>query len=352
MGSLKAVSPDLHFSRIELKHGADNSPGKSYVIQNSEAQQYLEASEYINLSDIAIADIQHEFKIFGKPDGENISILLNHIRKPVVTTLHTVSRNLNEPREKVFREIVKRSDLLFVFSKEAKDHLKGRYSKQGSRIEVIPHGVPLIEYKKPAQVPERKKFTGKPIFVSAGHMRNTKGYELAITALHSLKKEIPDFQYLILGSNHPENETAQSYRETLSALVKKLNLTGQVIFISEYLELNDLIKYIQSADICLLPYTRKDQSSSGVLALMLACGRPVVSTPFQFATSFLSELSGTISTSFCAAGFEAAMRILINKSNRWDRMAQFNHALGQNWNWGKVANQYSLGYKKLLSQKC
>jgi glycosyltransferase involved in cell wall biosynthesis len=304
IGSLKSISPFLQFIKIELSPCSPHPSNKNYIIQSNETLQYVKASEYINTANIDIVDIQHEFKIFGKPDGENISVLLNSIQKPIITTLHTVSPNLNEQREKIFVEIIKRSNKLYVFSKEAKNHIIGKYKKNNSSIEIIPHGVPKIKFQKPHQIQLRKKFTSNIIFVSAGHMRSTKGYELAIKALHSLKKTNPDFHYLILGSNHPQNETSQLYRETLIKLIAKLNLTKQVTFVSNYLDSKDLIKYIQLADICLTPYTRKDQSSSGVLSLMMACGRPIVSTPFQFAKSYVSEFSGTLSNSFYYSDFK------------------------------------------------
>ena len=346
--ALKLTSPSLHFTKLELTNSSCNNIGKNYGIRNGETAEYLKAAQYINSSNIGIVDIQHEYKIFGKPDGENILVLLRHITKPVVTTLHTVSTNLNELREKLFQETVQRSDLLYVFSSEAKEFIVNRYNKSGDAIEIIPHGVPSIQFKNRSQIKGKEKYPDKLIFVSAGHMRNTKGYELAITALHALRKEIPDFHYLILGSNHPENETAKSYREMLEKLISRLNFSGSVSFISNYMEERELIRYIQLADVCLLPYTRGDQSSSGVLALMMACGRPVVSTPFQFAKSYVNELSGIMSSSFCHAGFEQAIREIINKKSFWDRMSLYNHSLGKAWNWKKVAHQYSSGYRKII----
>jgi glycosyltransferase involved in cell wall biosynthesis len=350
--SLGSISSQLKFTNIELLHPPYHSPNKNYIIRNNEAKDYLTASQYINESNINIVDIQHEFKIFGKPDGENISILLNHVKKPIITTLHTVFPSPSEQREKILFEIVKRSDILYVFSNAAKDHLADKYKKPTSKIEVIPHGVPSIEFKKPEQIPERKNIPASIVFVSAGHMRETKGYEIALNALHSLKKEIPGFQYFILGSNHPENETAQSYRQTLLKLIAELDLSDQIIFVSDYLEHEDFIKYIQLADIGLLPYTREGQSSSGVLSLMLASGRPVVSTPLHFATSQVTDLSGTLSDAFDISGFKEAIRALINKRHLWGELSQYNHALGQTWNWKNVAKQYIHGYRKLTGNSC
>ncbi len=345
--AIESVSTQLRYTKIELIPQGDDPRNKNYTIQSNCPDQYLKAAEFINKSNIDVVDLQHEFKIYGAPNGENVTAFIEHIKKPIVATLHTVSSNLNEEREKVFRNIVTRCNLLYVFSREAKEYLVEKYQKSGLAIKIIPHGVPAIQFKKTLEIADRKIIPESIIFLSAGHMRDVKGYDVALQALGVIKNEIPSFKYFILGSNHPQNETAESYRKMLIELSNKLNLPDNVIFINDYLKLEDFIKYIQLADICLLPYTRSEQSSSGVLALMIASGRPVVSTPFQFAKSCIDELSGVISESFNFSDFATAIKVVINKRSHWDKISRHNHDTGQSWNWGNVANQYINGYKNV-----
>lgn len=347
--ALQASCKEFTVTKIELGLENETIHKEKIVIDNIKEEHYYSAAEFINSTDIDLVDIQHEFKIYGKPDGENILILLNQIKKPIVTTLHTITPNLNEQRKKVFSQILYRSDLLHVFSTDAKTYVAKTYKVPDSKIKVIPHGIPSVSYKRPSEIEERNKINTSIVFVAAGHLREAKGYEIALKALYSLKKEIPSFHFLILGADHPQNKTSPLYRELLLGLVNDLGLRAQVTFIDKYLELNELIKYIQVADVGLFPYTRVEQSSSGVLALMIACGRPIVSTPFQFAQSYLTESSGTLSNSFTASDFAAAIKALIAKKGLWDAMCRYNYILGQSWSWQQVANFYLQGYNKALS---
>jgi len=349
ISAVNNIAPEWNFIPIELTHHPVEV-NSSLLIQNNNVEHYLRIIQYIN-ENIDLVHIQHEFKIFGKPDGANISVLLQNIKKPIISTLHTISPNLNERREKVFMETIYRSNLVCVFSKEAKSYLIDKYELPRSKILVIPHGVPQVSFIMPEQMKERVELSVPIIFVSAGHLREAKGYEIAISALSLLQNEIPDFRYLILGADHPQNETAQLYRKSLLQLVNDLNLSKNVILINDYLNDNDLIKYLQLADIGLLPYTRLEQSSSGIMALMLACGRPVVSTPFQFAKSQLNEQSGVLSDSITVSDLASAIKSIVNKRLLWTEMSLHNYHFTRAWTWDKVGSQYLQAYNKLIMQK-
>jgi glycosyltransferase involved in cell wall biosynthesis len=345
--NLKINSPELIIKEFELTHSEKNNSISS-VIRNQHPIDYLETVEYINSSDLNLIDLQHEFKIYGAPDGENINILLDNIRKPIVTTLHTVNPNLSKKREQIFTKIVNRSELLFLFSHEAKEYIQTKFKIESSKIVVIPHGTPEIKFQLPKQNNIRNNYSSELVFISSGHMRDSKGYDMAIKALDILYKENIEFHYYIIGANHPENRNAELYRNQVIKIVDDLGLHDKVTFIKDYLALNDLVGYIQSANVCLLPYTRKEQSSSGVLALMFACGRPVVSTPFQYAISNISDKSGVISETFLENDFANAIKLLIKEKHNWAEMMRYNYNIGKSWNWRNVAKKYMLSYNKIV----
>jgi polysaccharide biosynthesis protein PslF len=346
--SLSDYSPELIISKFELTHLQEKEENLEFLIRNNQTVDYFKACEFINSSNIELVDIQHEFKIFGAPDGENLNILLDNLKKPITTTLHTISPNLSEKREKIFINILKRSDLIFLFSFEAKDYIIQKYKIKSSKIIVIPHGTPEVKFHLPEENCKRAFYPGEIILISTGHMRDSKGYDMALQALNILRHENLDFHYLIIGANHPANETASTYRNNLIGLVNEFGLNNKVSFIDNYLPLKDLIEYIQLADVCLLPYMRKEQSSSGVLALMVACGRPVVSTPFQYAISQVSNKSGIISESFSSIDFSNAIKSLIKQKQYWREMMHYNYNIGKSWRWMNVAEQYILGFKKII----
>lgn len=347
--SVSRVAPSLSVHRFTLTRSS-GALSDSHTIHQNSPDDFLRAAQLINLSAIDAVDIQHEFKIYGDPDGCNLQILLDEIKKPIVSTLHSVYPNLSRGRDDIFRRLVKRSDRLFVFSSEAKDLVCNNYQKAEAAVNVIPHGIPTISFK--ALIPPKESRTvNRPlVFVSAGHMRPKKGYEVAIEALSFLRNEIPSFRYIILGANHPQDLEAKSYRNQLLNLISNSNLTNNVEFIDEYLNGSDLIEYLQTADVCLVPYTVAEQSSSGILSLMIGCGRPVVSTPFQFAKSYVNDFSGILSDSFSASGFAQAVSKMIAQKGDWIRIAKYNHELAREWQWNLVSGKYRSVYAEIKKE--
>src|SRR5437016_14268170 len=61
-----------------------------FEIEEQDLSSYLRAADLLNVSDVDIVCLQHEFGIFGGPAGGHILALLRELRMPVVITLHTV----------------------------------------------------------------------------------------------------------------------------------------------------------------------------------------------------------------------------------------------------------------------
>lgn len=349
VNALQAHTSNFSFTKIELEVENEILHHEKIVVKNNNAQEFYSLSEYINNSQINLVDLQHEFKIYGKPDGENVSILFQQIKKPIVTTLHTVSPLLSERRRELFQLVLERSDLLNVFSENAKSYLVEEYKVRESKIGVIPIGQPLIEFKKPSEVKKRKDFNADIVFISAGHLREAKGYDIAIRALGLVKEKIPSFYFLIVGADHPQNATSKLYREQLKNLANDQGIGDNVIFIKNYVSEANLIKFLQAADVGLLPYTRLEQSSSGILALMLDCGRPIVSTPFDYAKAYINNNVGVLSKSIEPVDFANAILEMASRRIYWDKISIHNHHLVNNWTWNKMAKSYLQSYKDLLA---
>lgn len=342
--------PYLKIEKINLLTSHFGSNEQIFSVDGSNPADCARIAESINSGNFDILDLQHEYKIYGKPDGDNLRIILDQIKIPVVSTLHTVFAKLNSAREETFSKLINRSNCIFVFSGSARQFIIEKYRKEPSSVMVVPHGVPDVRYLSPQDVNLRSKFKASVLFVSAGHLRNSKGYENAIKALASLKTSGFDFHYIILGANHPEYDAAEVYRNELKQLVVSLSLSRNVTFIDKYLSREELINYFQAADVFLLPYLRPEQSSSGILSLMIACGRPIVSTPFQFATTCITTMSGELSTFFDRVTFLTALQLLLSRQNDWENIRKFNYEVGRAWSWSMVAIKYYNAYRKVLSQ--
>jgi glycosyltransferase involved in cell wall biosynthesis len=134
-----------------------------------------------------------------------------------------------------------------------------------------------------SEVLRRRLGLRKRIVLSTfGLINRGKGIEFAIQAPPPLVKEVPEILYLIIGETHPEvrKNEGETYRRDLIELVDSLGLNINVRFENRFLRKSELIRYLQATDIYLIPYTNKDQISSGTLVYALSAGKAIVSTPF------------------------------------------------------------------------
>src|SRR5712671_5367897 len=79
----------------DIKGGYEYPEVVRFEIEEQDLSSYLRAADFLNISNVDIVCLQHEFGIFGGPAGGHILAFLRELRMPVVTTLHTV---LREPK--------------------------------------------------------------------------------------------------------------------------------------------------------------------------------------------------------------------------------------------------------------
>ena len=133
--AIQKHEPELQIIKFRLAFNKSEESNSDYIIRNNSPEDFHHIAEIINTLDLDLIDIQHEYKIFGKPDGENIEILLDKINKPIVTTLHTINNTLSINREHAFKKLVERSNLLFVFSNEAREIINTKYGGENGQID-------------------------------------------------------------------------------------------------------------------------------------------------------------------------------------------------------------------------
>src|SRR5438132_1120642 len=63
-----------------------------FEIEEQDLSSYKRAADFLNIGNVSIVSLQHEFGIFGGAAGGHVLALLRDLRMPIVTTLHTVLR--------------------------------------------------------------------------------------------------------------------------------------------------------------------------------------------------------------------------------------------------------------------
>ena len=105
--------------------------------------------DFLNFNNIDMVCLQHEYGIFGGPAGSHILHLLRGLKMPVVTTLHTVLREPNPDQLMVMEQIAELSDRLIVMSQLSSQFLQEIFKVPGSKIDMVPHGVPDLPFMDP-----------------------------------------------------------------------------------------------------------------------------------------------------------------------------------------------------------
>src|SRR5712672_4772961 len=87
-----------------------------FEIEEQDLPSYLRAADFLNISDVDIVCLQHEFGIFGGPAGAHILAFLRELKMPVVTTLHTVLREPKIEQRRVMQELISLSTRVVVMT--------------------------------------------------------------------------------------------------------------------------------------------------------------------------------------------------------------------------------------------
>lgn len=319
-------------------------------IRAQEPSEYSSSAAEINRHLIDVVSLQHEFGIFGGPDGVHVLDLVRNLRPPVVTTLHTIYPGMPVGKEAVLRELVVQSKHLVVLTEESKHVLVSLFGVPESKITVIHHGIPETVFRRPNQLSLRRTLGSGPVFVSAGHVKPKKGYDISLRALAQFRRDDPTFKYLIIGSSQAQFDRGNCYETQLKCLIEREGLEENVIRINKYLSRDDFIQNIQAADIGLVTYTMAGQNSSGILPLILGCGRPVVATEFEYARSIATRAEGVLLAKINDAdAVYTIIRELVKNPKHVRTMMFPIYRSTPLWEWRYTACQYMQTYQAVAA---
>lgn len=332
--------------------GYDYDSEAGFEINAMNRLDYRRAGDYVNLSDTKVVNIQHEYGIFGGEDGDNLLTFLESIRKPVVSTLHTILDDPSTHQREVLEKVCAKSTEIVVLANKGKDLLKEVYDVPGDRVSMIPHGAPDVPFLDTSYYKEDYGIEGRPVILTFGLLGPNKGIEVAIEAMEKVAEEFPESLYIILGATHPHvKEThGEEYRLNLERMVKERGLQNNVAFHEIFVPLDELIKYLVTSDIYLTPYLSRDQISSGTLAYAVALGNAVVSTPYWYAEELLADGRGKlVPFEDPDATADAIIGLLGNEGKR-QQMRRTAYQFGRDMIWHSVAGDYQETYERAVKK--
>jgi polysaccharide biosynthesis protein PslF len=324
---------------LEVVSLGDGRLGKSrpeveFQHVNGDRSSLKQAVRILNRHDIVF--LQHEYGIYGGPDGIEILDFISELEVPAIVTLHTV---LNKPtlrQKRILERIVDLAGQTVVMSDTALRRLRDSYDLDSERVTMVPHGA------MPGLAVPSADTGPRPIALTWGLIGPGKGLETALDAFAGVKDLQPLPRYVILGKTHPKVQATQgdSYLDGLKAKVHALGLEDVVEFDSRYLDTESLAAEIRRADVVLLPYESTEQVTSGVLVEALAAGKPVVATDFPHAVEMLGTGAGALVPHSDPKAMATALRSLFSEPGVAARMATTAISIGATLQWPVVADRY------------
>ncbi|WP_067922554.1 glycosyltransferase family 4 protein [Alicyclobacillus shizuokensis] len=311
---------------------------------------YAKMAEKLNKSDVSAVILQHEFGIFGGEAGEYVLDFVRALRKPLVTTFHTIFPNPQPPYRPIQQELADRSDAIVVMNRRAIPYLTNAYRIAEEKIVYIPHGSPKPKREERAKIRRRLGVAGRKVMFTFGLLSRGKGIESVLRALPGVVRAVPNALYVIAGQTHPEvrRREGEAYREELLGMVHELGLDGHVRMVNRYISEEDLVAYLMASDLYLTPYPGLQQITSGTLAYAVGLGRPVLSTPYEHARDLLAGCDELLLPYGDVSAWEAALRRLLGDDTALRRLEEKIRQIGQATHWPRVAAQYL----KLLATVC
>src|SRR5664279_1578573 len=336
----------------DIQDGYEYPEEVRFEIEEQDLSSYLRAADFLNIGNVDIVCLQHEFGIFGGPAGSHILAFLRELRMPVVTTLHTVLREPRSEQRRMMQELISLSTRLVVMAQRGRQILQDIYQAPLAKIDLIPHGIPDVGFVDPTYFKDQFGVEGKVVLLTFGLLSPNKGIEQVLNALPQILAEFPEVVYIVLGATHPNElrEHGEAYRLGLEMLAKKNNVEKNVIFYNQFVDLENLKEFIGAADLYITPYLNEAQITSGTLSYAFGAGKAVVSTPYWHAAELLAEDRGVLVPFGDSGAIGREVTGLLRDSTRRHAMRKNAYKLGREMVWSNTARLYMHSFEQARLQ--
>src|SRR5438552_3204442 len=173
----------------DIEGGYDYPREVRFEIEEKDLSSYQRAADFLNISNVDVVCLQHEFGIFGGPAGSHILALLRDLKMPVVTTLHTILRQPNAEERRVMQELIARSTRLVIMTQRGGQFLREIYQAPEAKIDLIPHGIPDMPFVDPNFYKDKFGVEGRLVLLTFGLLSPNKGIAKVINALPEILTE-------------------------------------------------------------------------------------------------------------------------------------------------------------------
>ncbi|MET0772780.1 MAG: glycosyltransferase family 4 protein [Candidatus Limnocylindrales bacterium] len=342
---LPLVEGDLPVIALDRSNGADPEryPDEVAFRVRPPGISARDLRAVVDRHDVGALLVQHEFGIFGGPNGRDAIDLIVAAGVPVITTLHTLPLEPTSEQAMVLEAIGALSARTVVMSERGRHLAMERYGFEPRRLAKVAHGVPDLPLVATGPAKAAWGLPDAPTILSYGLLSPNKGLVTAIDAMAGIVAAVPDARLIIAGATHPEivRQHGERYRRSLIDQASRLGVLDHVEFIDRYLTTQELHGLLLASDVFIAPYADSAQITSGTLAAALASGRAIVATPFEHALELLADDRGRLVPFADADALAGAVTELLTDEAARMGMRERAWAHGRTMVWPAVAAAYA-----------
>jgi D-inositol-3-phosphate glycosyltransferase len=274
---------------------------------------------------------------------------------PLVATFHTLARVKAEGgdpepswREQAETELIGCADAICVSCRSEEEQFRRLYGDPNGLLEIVSPGVEHAFFAPGARAGARTALglePDRPVVLFVGRVQPLKGPDVAVRALHELGR--PDAQLVLVGGASGVDGDRESV--LVRELVDELGLDDRVRFVAPQPH-HILSTYYRAADVVVVP---SRSESFGLVALeAAACGVPVVASAVGGLRTLVDHgVTGFLVDDRAPEGFAAAIRAVLDDSDRAARMGRAAAQLAAGYTWRSAAERLRGVYADLAARR-
>lgn len=295
-----------------------------------------------------VVHIQHEFGLYGPRFGVNIIPLLYSLRiggVPVVTTIHTIYRDIPREHKIILDPLIRGSDAVIVHEEYQREVIRSTFDNY-EPIFVIPHGVRDLEPVKDAK--DILGLSGKKVVLLPGYFRPTKGFSRIVKIFPEIVKRVPEAT-LVVASKMRMVEYSEERNNFFDEIDRSPVRDNIKVFCGQFPQ-KTFDTIISAADVVPFPYTAGAQS--GMLTQVMAFKKPFVASDLDSFKNIAEKSGGGVIATSDDEYIDSISRILEDDKYAAYLSSNIKKYLENNLRWDIIARKHMDVYHSVYEAPC
>ena len=140
-------------------------------IDQHKLSDYIETAHYLNLSDVDLLVIQHEFGIYGGESGEYLIPFVEKLSIPYIVIFHTVLTKPSAKQRHIMNRVAELSVKVVTMAQSTVKDLTSIYGIDAAKVAFIHHGVPYVKTESRSKLKEQYGFADRKILSTFGFLK-------------------------------------------------------------------------------------------------------------------------------------------------------------------------------------